>query len=83
MNSDPGADPRIVRLSIGVEESEVSISTICFTWLLLKYIPKDLKQDLRQALQKLAKVRSEYVGCHLFRNSCHFIRSQPNFRSYL
>ena len=24
INSDPGADPRIVRLSIGVEEAEVS-----------------------------------------------------------
>ncbi|KXN83716.1 hypothetical protein AN958_00858 [Leucoagaricus sp. SymC.cos] len=39
LGSDPGADPTIVRLSIGVEEFE------------------DLKADLRQALQKLDKVR--------------------------
>jgi len=28
MNSDRGADPRIVRLSIGVEEAEVSVNFI-------------------------------------------------------
>ncbi|KAF9469101.1 Cys/Met metabolism PLP-dependent enzyme-domain-containing protein [Collybia nuda] len=39
LQSDPGADPLLVRLSIGVEEVE------------------DLQADLRQALQKVVKVR--------------------------
>ncbi|KAF8640123.1 hypothetical protein AX17_001359 [Amanita inopinata Kibby_2008] len=38
--SDPHADPRLVRLSIGVEEFE------------------DLKNDLRQALQQLAQIKT-------------------------
>ncbi|RXW14397.1 hypothetical protein EST38_g11458 [Candolleomyces aberdarensis] len=41
LNSDPGADPRLIRLSIGVEEVE------------------DLKNDLRQALQKLAETKAK------------------------
>ncbi|RXW17227.1 hypothetical protein EST38_g8618 [Candolleomyces aberdarensis] len=41
LDSDPNEDPRLVRLSIGVEEVE------------------DLKSDLQQALQKLAKIKGD------------------------
>ncbi|KAJ2921860.1 hypothetical protein H1R20_g15232, partial [Candolleomyces eurysporus] len=41
LDSNPNEDPRLVRLSIGVEEVE------------------DLKSDLQQALQKLAKIKGD------------------------
>ncbi|KAF5388095.1 hypothetical protein D9615_000305 [Tricholomella constricta] len=41
LQSDSGADPRIIRLSIGVEEVE------------------DLKEDLRQALQKVTELKAK------------------------
>ncbi|KAG6813503.1 hypothetical protein H0H92_010528 [Tricholoma furcatifolium] len=41
LQSDPGADPCLIRLSIGVEEAE------------------DLKADLRQALQQVAKMKAK------------------------
>jgi hypothetical protein len=53
--SDPSADPRLIRLSIGVEDVEVSwphLDHHSRTYL----FPQDLRLDLRQALQKLHSV---------------------------
>ena len=55
IRSDPSADPRLVRLSIGVEDVEVSWphpNHYSRTYLLAQ----DLRMDLRQALQRLHSV---------------------------
>ena len=55
IRSDPSADPRLIRLSIGVEDAEVSWpqpNHYSRTYL----FPQDLRLDLRQALQRLHSV---------------------------
>jgi cystathionine gamma-synthase len=55
IKSDPSADPRLIRLSIGVEDVEVSWphpNHYSPTYL----FPQDLRLDLRQALQRLHSV---------------------------
>lgn len=55
IRSDPSADPRLIRLSVGVEDVEVSWphpDHYSRTYL----FPQDLRLDLRQALQRLHSV---------------------------
>lgn len=55
IRSDPSADPRLIRLSIGVEDVEVSWphpNHYSRTYL----FSQDLRLDLRQALQRLHSV---------------------------
>jgi len=61
LGSDPGADPCLVRLSIGVEELEVSSYRMTQNFTQLMFILQDLKADLRQAFQTLAKVSKNHL----------------------
>lgn len=56
LGSDPGANPCLVRLSIGVEDLEVSAYRMSQNLTQLIFILQDLRADLCQALQTLAKV---------------------------
>lgn len=56
INSDPGADPGLVRLSVGVEDLEVSALWMTENFPQLTFVVQDLQADLRQALQILAEV---------------------------
>ena len=56
MQSDPSSDPRLIRLSIGVEEVEVSLMNRDRSAITDDFNSQDLKADLQQAFQRLASV---------------------------
>ena len=49
------ADPRLIRISVGVEDLEVSYLASVRNLLLTFTIFQDLKDDLRRAFQELVK----------------------------
>ena len=54
-NLDVNADPRLIRISVGVEDLEVSYLASVRNLLLTFTIFQDLKDDLRRAFQELVK----------------------------
>ena len=72
IRSDPSADPRLIRLSIGVEDVEVSRphpNHYPRTYL----FPQDLRLDLCQALQKLHSVGASIA---VWRQDIHIFLAQ-------
>lgn len=56
-NSDRGADPRIVRISVGVEDFEVkNVSSLGNLASFINNIAQDLKSDMTQALKRIIQV---------------------------
>ena len=80
IRSDPSADPRLIRLSIGVEDVEVfwpHPNHYSQTYL----SPQDLRLDLRQALQRLHSVGASIA---VWRQDIHILwpdRSRRNCSS--
>jgi hypothetical protein len=58
IQSDPSSDPRLLRLSIGVEDLEVTVFVLdcVYALALTRVVLQDLKADLRRAFQRVAKV---------------------------
>lgn len=55
VHSDPGADPRLIRISVGVEDLEVLLPVGTDTCDSADDPIQDLKNDLRKAFQEIVK----------------------------
>lgn len=58
MQSDPDADPHLLRISVGVEDIDARLSFQLHLNMSIDTLAQDLKSDLRQAFRQLAGVQA-------------------------
>lgn len=57
-HSNESEDPRLLRISVGIEDIEVSCAIAIYN-LCSRFNQQDLKADFRQALNAIAKVKAK------------------------
>ena len=78
IQSDAGADPRLVRLSVGVEDVEVTALSLVSAISKLLFM-QDLKADLKQGLKAVSSVSSYQV---FFESSLNISKGQGKALSH-